>query len=236
MFERKATAATPIEWQPVMGCSHASPGCTNCKAATLAPNDMREEFVASGLVTGSKAGPVWTGAVHFSGTRLSLPTETVPPTEFVVCPHGDLFHENVPTAWIDRVFDQIEACPRHTFQVLTKRAARMQGYVGDRYATKAPPARVVFGVSCERQVEADERIPLLLQTPAARRMVTLFPLLGPIDLSPHLAVGGINFVVGGPEAERPVDPAWAHAIRRQCSNARVHFVWSNMLVGSQRAA
>jgi protein gp37 len=86
----------------------------------LAPAELRAEFARAGLVTESKAGQVWTGAVRFNEWRLALPTKTEWPTEFVVCPHSDLFHENVPEQWIDRVFDEIEGCPRHAFQVLRR--------------------------------------------------------------------------------------------------------------------
>jgi integrase len=105
----------------------------------------------------------------------------------------------------------------------------MQSFVSGRYASKASPAGLTVGVSCERQIEVDDRIPLLQMTPSARRTVTLYPLLGPIDLTPHLAAGGIHVVAGGPEAERPADPSWADAIARQCAVARVPFIYSNIL-------
>jgi protein gp37 len=224
----------PVEWQPITGCSYASPGCTNCKAMQLAPPDMRAEFLRDGLVTESKVGPVWTGAVRFSEARLTLPTETGPPTEFVVCPHSDLFHDNVATAWIDRVFDQMEKCNRHGFHVATKRAARMQAYVSERYRATQPSRHIFFGVSCERQVEVDERVPLLQRTPAAVRYLTLYPLLGPINLRHHFAEGGIRFVYAGHEVERPAETSWFRAISQQCQEARVPVLFSNELVGQNR--
>jgi len=119
---------------------------------------------------------------------------------------SDLFHESVPDEWIDRIFAVMALCPQHTFQVLTKRAERMRDYIYGKWANiecnrvagiflaaaelnhgkyKAfdwPLSNVWLGVSCERQQEADERIPDLLQTPAAVRFISAEPLLGPIDL------------------------------------------------------
>lgn len=128
-------------------------------------------------------------------------------TTYFVNSMGDLFHEDVPDAWIDSVFAVMAACPEHTFQVLTKRAARMRDYflrppakrdgiveiaradiiadlVGDFWGgadchpLEWPLPNVWLGVSTERQQEADQRIPLLLQTPAAIRFISAEPLLG----------------------------------------------------------
>ncbi|MDB5610374.1 MAG: hypothetical protein JWP25_7274 [Bradyrhizobium sp.] len=219
----------PVEWQPITGCSYASPGCKNCKTMKLASAAMRAEIVRDGLVKESNARLAWTGAVRFSETRLMLPAETPAPTEFVVCPHSDLFHENVQDAWVDRVFEQIEQCQNHAFHIVTKRAARLHSYVARRYGSSTPQRLLAFGVSCERQIEADERIPLLQKTPASRRVLTLFPLLGPIDLSRHLA--GISAVMVGQERERSADPSWVRSIAEQCRAARVPFAFSDRLVG-----
>lgn len=221
----------PVQWQPVAGCSYASPGCTNCKTMQIAPASMREEFSRDGLILSSKSGAVWTGEVRFSEARLSLPSETISATEFSVCPHSDLFHENVPSAWIDRVFDQIELCRQHTFQLLTKRSARMRDYLTVRYGAGAAPNHIVIGVSCERQAEADERIPDLQIAPAVWRSVTLFPLLGPINLRSHLAKGGINIVLVGQEDERPANQSWITDIAEDCISAGVRFHVSDRLVG-----
>jgi protein gp37 len=221
----------PTDWTPITGCSYASPGCTNCKAMKLAPVELRAEFARDGLVKDSKTGPVWTGSMRLSETRLALPTKTKAQTEFTVCPHSDLFNENVPVEWIERVFDEMERCGWHAFQVLTKRAARLESYVSHRYAAKQPPSHIAFGVSCERQIESDERIPHLLRTPAAIRFVTFYPLLGPIDLRNYLAAGGVNLVLAGEEAERPANPDWIEEIEKQCKTAAVPFIKSNLLVG-----
>jgi protein gp37 len=110
----------------------------------------------------------------------------------------DVFADFVPDAWLDRMFAVMALSPRHTFQVLTKRAKRMRDYVAEpgrfAYVAGAPVAdcigipvhwplpNVWLGVSAERQREANERIPELMATPAAVRFISAEPLLGPIDL------------------------------------------------------
>jgi protein gp37 len=130
---------------------------------------------------------------------------------------GDLFHENVPDAWIDRVFAVMALCPQHTFQVLTKRSARMRAYlsqndmaarvapIGARMAEHGdhayasllhgewPLPNVWLGVSAEDQPRADERVPDLLATPAAVRFVSAEPLLGPVDFCSIDGGGGYRF-------------------------------------------
>lgn len=130
---------------------------------------------------------------------------------YLVCAHGDLFHESVPDEWIDRVFAVMALAPQHTFQVLTKRAGRMRQWVkravglaqaaqcggtviADElpYVTGAiahpagqrdwPLANVWLGVSVEDQARANERIPDLCATPAAKRFLSMEPLLGPVNL------------------------------------------------------
>jgi protein gp37 len=141
-------------------------------------------------------------------------------------------------------------CPQHTFQVLTKRPERMLEYMEGRDlrkpiaaaariwpkhrvgSTQWPPANVWLGVSVEDQETADERIPILLETPAAVRWISAEPLLGPIDLrDAHFAeiVGQqLDWVVVGGESgkdSRPMHPDWARKIRDACSAARVPFLF-----------
>jgi protein gp37 len=209
---------TPIEWtdatwNPITGCSVVSPGCTNCYAMTLAGSRLRHHPSRAGLTKPSKAGPVWTGEVRFNEAWLDLPLRWRRPRMVFVCAHGDLFHESVPDAWIDKVFAVMALSPQHTFQCLTKRAVRMRAYFDgepeDRWNEQAaqmmhwddmpqrdvgPLSNVWLGVSAERQQEADARIPDLLATPAAVRFVSLEPLLGPIDLTGIVHDGGQTIV------------------------------------------
>lgn len=206
---------TEATWNPIVGCSIVSPGCTNCYAMRMA---ARLEAMSKtqfphyqGTTKASKAGAVWTGKVAMArDATLAAPLRRKKPTMYFVNSMGDLFHEDVPDAWIDRVFAVMALCPQHTFQVLTKRAARMRRYFDDagevsrQYFVATAAARMVedgdttldvisagrwplpnvwLGVSAERQQEADARIPDLLATPAAVRFVSAEPLLGPIDFS-----------------------------------------------------
>lgn len=120
-------------WNPIVGCSVISPGCTNCYAmrvagARLDGNPKTPHY--AGTTKASKAGPVWTGKVAMSSERaLTRPLRWTKPRAIFVNSMGDLFHESVPDAWIDQVFAIMALCPQHIFIVLTKRAERMQEYV-----------------------------------------------------------------------------------------------------------
>jgi protein gp37 len=192
-------------WNPVTGCSVLSAGCTNCYAMRMAGTRLRDHDSRKGLTVDSKAGPVWNGQVRFNEQWLTEPLRWKRPRRIFVVAHGDLFHEAVPDAWIDRVFAVMALAPRHQFQVLTKRAARMRAYIGRRGASPSLPSHEIMaamdgicrdkwpdlrwplpnvwlGVSVEDQRAADERIPELLATPAAVRWISAEPLLGPVDL------------------------------------------------------
>lgn len=196
---------TEATWNPITGCSVTSPGCTNCYAMKLAGTRLRNHESRTGLTMDTKAGPVWTGEVRFNDQWLDQPLRWKRSRMIFVCAHGDLFHENVPEEWIDRVFAVMALCPQHTFQVLTKRADRMRKYCESRFETEigadklseaienqtgahnggewdAPLPNVWVGVSVEDQARANERIPDLLATPAALRWLSCEPLLGPVDL------------------------------------------------------
>jgi len=117
--------------------------------------------------------------------RLDVPLRRKKPTTFFVASMGDLFHENVGMETVRRIFWTMEQAQRHTFQVLTKRPRRMLELLTSPFMNfdlALPLPNVHLGVTAENQATADERIPLLLQTPAAVRFVSCEPLLGPIDL------------------------------------------------------
>lgn len=147
---------------------------------------------------------VWTGKIGYAPASILLrPLKRKKPTTYFVNSMSDLFHDAVPDAVIDHIFAIMALCPQHTFQVLTKRTERMrQWFSADRSEIVGlamltivdriphghrrvpwPLPNVWLGVSTERQKEADERIPLLLQTPAAVRFISAEPLLGPLDVS-----------------------------------------------------
>ena len=203
---------TDATWSPITGCSVVSPGCTNCYAMRLAGTRLVHHESRAGLTSDTKAGPVWTGEVRFNEQWLDQPLRWRKPRLIFVCAHGDLFAENVPDEWIDKVFAVMALAPQRTFQVLTKRSARMREYcsnvenhwrIGKQQRVLAedwgaprptaytdlsqdgiwPLPNVWLGVSVEDQKRADERIPDLLATPAAVRWISAEPLLGPVDLT-----------------------------------------------------
>lgn len=237
---------TDATWNPVTGCSVVSPGCTNCYAMKWAGTRLQHHRSRYGLTVGSKAGPVWNGEVRFNAEWLDQPLRWKRPRKIFVCAHGDLFHENVPDEWIDRVFAVMALCPQHIFQVLTKRPDRMRKWVSRAvglaqaaqcggtviadelpYVTGAichpagqrdwPLPNVWLGVSVEDQARADERREDFANTPAAIKYVSYEPALGPVDWA------GWNFVdqiISGGEsgsAARPSHPDWHRATRDFCA-------------------
>jgi protein gp37 len=198
---------TDATWNPITGCSVVSAGCKHCYAMRLAGTRLRHHPSRAGLTRETSAGPVWTGKVRLNEAWLDQPLRWRRPRRIFVCAHGDLFHPAVPVEWIDQVFAVMALAQQHTFQVLTKRPERMRNYLTDHAAggrhiwvaaqalkmprgTKPAPGwpipNVWLGVSVEDQPTADERIPLLLQTPAAVRFVSAEPLLGAVDVSDEL--------------------------------------------------
>lgn len=170
----------------------------------------------SGTTQKSKAGPVWTGKLARAPEEtLTAPLRRKKPTTYFVNSMGDLFHEDCPGEWIDQVFAVMALASQHTFQVLTKRAERMRDYCStlgghherDRVSLAAKALRpagpgfwwtlkpggaflpnVWLGVSAEDQERARERLPHLVNTPAAVRFVSAEPLLGPVRLQNWLTI------------------------------------------------
>jgi protein gp37 len=288
---------TDATWNPIVGCSVISPGCTNCYAMTMA---SRIEAMDAGLGRVSHyAGTtkkvndraVWTGRIGIAPDHiLTLPLRWRRGRRIFVNSMSDLFHEDVPDTIIDHVFAVMALSPQHTFQVLTKRPDRMRRYMrsiskcglhgrqmeirtavreispvkmsiaeaeavarisGARETgTWRPLPNVWLGVSVEDQRSADERIPALLDTPAAVRWVSAEPLLGSIDLAWALSRNSLDIAAGflarglfapgletlrplqwgvaggesGPGA-RPMHPDWARSLRDQCAAAGVPFMF-----------
>lgn len=124
---------TEATWNPIVGCSIVSPGCTNCYAMKMAARIERMSPSLAhyrGLTQPSKAGPVWTGKVALASEHvLTEPLRRRKPTMYFVNSMGDLFHEDVPDGWIAYVWSIMMQCPQHTFQVLTKRSGRMRAWI-----------------------------------------------------------------------------------------------------------
>jgi protein gp37 len=132
---------------------------------------------------------------------------------------GDLFHEKVEDATINNVLSTMAVVDWHWYLVLTKRAARMQATLQASHLARWLP-HVGFGVSVECQSRGDERVPLLLDTPAALRFISCEPLLGPVDLRPWLEQ--IDWVIAGGETgpmARKTKEEWVRSLRDQCNLA-----------------
>lgn len=209
MAEHSTIEWTDATWNPITGCTLVSEGCRHCYAATLAATRLKNLPSRKGLARINAAGEAkFTGEVRLNAEWIDQPLRWRRPRRIFVCAHGDLFHENVPDEWIDKVFAVMALASQHTFQVLTKRPARARAreyldalqhphrereikdagrkagaLVGDMPAlglriTALPLPNVWLGTSIEDQATADERVPELIFTPAAVRFLSCEPLLG----------------------------------------------------------
>lgn len=195
MSDNSAIEWTDATWNPVTGCTKVSPGCDHCYAETFAER--------------------WRGTPghHFENgfdvtlrpERLAEPLRWRKPRRVFVNSMSDLFHDDVPTRFIAKVFATMARTPQHTYQLLTKRHGRMRHLIGDYfdggvnlqeelwmngdeedakvlYDTLWPLPNVWLGVSVENQKWADIRVPALLKTAAAVHFLSCEPLLGPVKL------------------------------------------------------
>ena len=227
---------TDETWNPITGCKKVSDGCKNCYAERMAKR-LAGRY-------GYPADDPFKPTLHED--KLDVPLKWKKPRRIFVCSMGDLFHEDVHRETILRVWKTMAESPQHTFQVLTKRPERMM-YILEQWMHPAlrlslvdhtwPLPNVWLGVTAENQETADQRIPILLNTPAAVRFVSCEPLLGPVDLHPGWLLpispttSKLNQVIVGGESgpgARPMNPDWARSIRDQCKAAGVPFFMKQM--------
>lgn len=197
-----------MTWNPVTGCTKVSPGCKHCYAETMA-----RRLVAMG-------SPRYRDGFKLTLQEdlVELPRRWKTSRTIFVNSMSDLFHEDVPTEFIVRVFRTMAQCPQHRFQVLTKRAERL---VEISSLLNWTP-NVWMGVSVENQ-RYTSRIACLQQVPAYIRFLSIEPMLGPIK---RLPLAGIHWVIVGGESgtgARPLDRQWVVDIFRQCRAARIPF-------------
>jgi len=199
---------TEATWNPVTGCDKISPGCKNCYAERLA---LR--LRAAGT-TQYQNGFLLT--LH--PKALEIPISWKKPRVIFVNSMSDLFHKNVPLAFIKEIFAVMQSTPQHQFQILTKRAERLVEL--DEHLQWGD--NIWMGVSVESS-EYVSRIDHLKRTSARIKFLSLEPLLGPL---PHLDLEGIDWVIVGGESgpySRPMRPQWVRQIRAQCVAAKVPF-------------
>ena len=199
---------TEMTWNPVTGCTKISQGCKHCYAERMAKRltAMGSDRYRNGF------------RVTLHPDLLDVPRKWRQPRVVFVNSMSDLFHEDIPDAFIQRVFATMRDCPQHTFQVLTKRAERLAAL-----APRLPwPHNVWMGVSVE-DARVVDRIGYLQKVPAAVRFLSLEPLIGPLE---SLRLEGIDWAIVGGESgprARPMKPEWVKSILRQCRAASVAF-------------
>jgi len=201
---------TEQTWNPAVGCTKVSPGCAHCYAEVMA-----RRLQAMG-VNGYDNG----FALTLLPERLDVPLRRKRPTVYFVNSMSDLFHEEVPDDYVREVFRVIEQAPRHTFQILTKRAERMAAFFADFGA--APP-NAWLGTTVEDRRHGVPRLDWLRQVPARIRFVSAEPLLEDLGV---LDLGGIHWVIVGGESgpkARPMKPEWILNIKRQCEEQHAAF-------------
>jgi protein gp37 len=270
-------AKTKIEWADatwnfVAGCDPVSTGCDRCYAAAIAHRFAGTPAYPNGF------------AVTQHLDRLDLPLKWIKPRLIFVNSTSDLFHELVPDSVLLQAWEIMARTPRHMYLILTKRPARMRSFVrrlafatpttaqrragisgrvpyllpsaeaNRRLGAVEPLANVWLGVSAEDQAWAANRIPILLETPAAERFLSAEPLVGAIDLTNlpmrrgssmldalrgdvksssdgvvyAAAPSSLDWVIAGGESgpdSRPMHPEWARSLRDQCTKAGTPFLF-----------
>ena len=208
---------TEATWNPLTGCDKVSPGCKNCYAEWL----TKTRLVPAG-------NPRYRNGFKLTlhPDLIDLPRHWRKGKKVFVNSMSDMFHKNVPLPFTQKVFETMNACPQHVFQILTKR--------GDILVQHAPQLQwtpnIWMGVSVENK-DYLYRLDELRQTPAHVKFVSFEPLLGPI---PNANLAGIDWVIVGGESGRnfrAMDPDWARDLRDQCQAQGVKFFfkqWSGV--------
>jgi protein gp37 len=255
-------------WNPLRGCSRVSDGCQNCYAERFAYRLSETGQPYEGLVKMTRNGPRWTGKIRLVPELLRAPFRWRKSCMVFVNSMSDLFHKDVPDQFISDIFDVMRECYWHTFFIITKRPQRMRDWIEDwrnrrfNFSTPGPvqetPRNVWLGISVENQIAADDRIPIMLETPAPVRFLCCEPLLGPVDLSKYLGIkwnankrswiddrdsnqckdkSDINWVIVGAESgygARGMNDDWVRTLRDQCVSAKVLFYFKQRTVSGSK--
>ena len=262
-----------IEWcdatlSPAYGCSPISPACDHCYAARMAGR-------LGNLTEGAHRNGKWTGKINLFPERMRQALKWKKPRRIFVGSMTDLFHDEIENEFLDRVFAYMALASQHTFMLLTKRPEWMEEYIAFwtpdgkinpyRWADAVqgiihpkagslptwPLPNVWLGVTAENQEQADARIPILLDTPAVTRFVSVEPMLGPVDLHDGLwrterdwtdeyesypREPRLDWIICGGETgpdSRPMHPDWVCNLRDECVAAGVPFFMKKMSGGGR---
>lgn len=228
---------TEATWNFVTGCTKVSDGCLNCYIErTPAFRINHRRFDKPGI--GGRTN------IILHEDRLAYPLRWRKPRRIFVNSLADLWHDEVPAEYIARAFAVMVAVPRHSFQVLTKRHARMRAMLNSEHfwlsvsaelgrlwnTTPPAPLRAVpdwiwIGVSIESQQWLAPRLNALADVNAAVRWASAEPLIGSLDFTGH-PLSALRWMVGGGESgpgARPCDPNWLRSLRDQCAAAGVSY-------------
>ena len=203
---------TDATWNPVTGCTKITRGCDNCYAERFA-----ERF------RGTPGHPYEPGFdLTLRPERLTQPLSWKRPRMIFVNSMSDLFHKDIPTDFIDKVFETMETADWHVFQVLTKRSPLMRDYLRRRYGSRLAPRHIWCGVSVEDN-KAAARIRHLQDAPLSTRFLSIEPLLGSVR---DIDIEEISWVIVGGESgpnARPMKREWAIEVRDLCKREGVPF-------------
>lgn len=212
---------TDITWNPVAGCALASSGCTNCYAMRMAARLQamgHEKYLGTTRKSGDRH--VWTGRVNIDVSSLTAPLEWRKSKRIFVNSMSDLFHCDVPTTFIKKVWDVMAECPQHHFQVLTKRPERM----ADLFATSEIKVlnNVWVGTSVENN-EVKGRIEHLKTIKNSTLFISFEPLIGEIS---EIDLRGVHWAIVGGESgprSRPMQETWVEQLYEICRRDDVAF-------------
>jgi protein gp37 len=225
---------TDATWNPVAGCTVITAGCTNCYAMRMAARlDAMGQPKYRGLTRRSGRRAVWTGKVRLDHASLATPGSWSKPRKVFVNSMSDLFHDKVPISFIKRVWDVMEATPRHTYQILTKRPDRMADVLREDGFKVLP--NVWLGASVEDHRVLD-RLDHLRRVPAAVRFVSFEPLIASVA---RAKLKGIDWAIVGGESgprARAMEPEWVDEIEALCRRYDTAFFFKQWGGKNKKAA
>jgi len=209
MSSKTSIEWTEQTWNPTVGCSKISPGCANCYAEVMA---MRLQAMG---VTGYENG----FRLTLVPKRLAEPLKRKKPTIYFVNSMSDLFHEDIPDSYLRQVMEVIRRSPQHTFQILTKRAERMENF----FKTEVSPPNAWLGVTVENRDHGLPRLEVLRRITASVRFISAEPLLEDLGI---FDLGDIHWVIVGGESgpkARLMKKEWVFKIKQLCEEQNVAF-------------